>query len=95
MAAEAEQERGARAIPETWMHRLPDGWTDDQVKDLELPVEGELLAGNIAVREMAVGWHNRLRNQRYLQLRSVRREPFAVDCEQCVVIDDRNAPIPT
>ncbi|MEU7149892.1 hypothetical protein AB0B15_17925 [Streptomyces sp. NPDC045456] len=45
MAAEAEQERGARAIPETWMHRLPDGWTDDQVKDLELPVEGNCWLG--------------------------------------------------
>ncbi|MEU5586972.1 Uma2 family endonuclease [Streptomyces chrestomyceticus] len=94
MAAEAERERGERAAPENWMHRPPGGWTDDQVKDAELPFDWELLDGNIAVRGMAVWWHNRVRNKLYYQLQSARREPFAVDCEQCVVIDERSVPRP-
>ncbi|MFI2237880.1 Uma2 family endonuclease [Streptomyces chrestomyceticus] len=94
MAAGAERERGRRATPGNWMHRPPGGWTYDQVKDAELPFDWELLDGNIAVRGMAVWWHNRVRNQLYYQLQSARRAPFAVDCEQCVVIDDHNAPKP-
>lgn len=94
MAAEAEYQRGERATPENWMHRPPGGWTYDQVKDSELPFDWELLDGNIVVRGMSVWWHNRVRNQLYYQLQSARREPFAVDSEQCVVIDDRNAPKP-
>ncbi|MFK8848187.1 Uma2 family endonuclease [Streptomyces sp. Ac-502] len=94
MAAEAEQERGERATPENWMYRPPGGWTYDQVKDSELPFDWELLDGNIVVREMAVWWHNRVRDRLYYQLESACREPFAVNVEQCTVIDDRNAPKP-
>lgn len=94
MPAVAEQERGARATPGNWIHRPPVGWTYHQVKDSELPSDWELLDGNIAVRVMAVWWHNRVRNQLNYQLQSARREPFAVECEQCVVADDHNAPKP-
>ncbi|WP_030679004.1 Uma2 family endonuclease [Streptomyces rimosus] len=94
MAAEVEPEWGERATPENWMYRPSGRWTYNQVKDLELPLDWELLDGNIVVRGMAVWWHNRVRNQLYYQLQSARREPFAVDSEQCTVIDDRNAPKP-
>ncbi|MFD7662836.1 Uma2 family endonuclease [Streptomyces sp. NPDC059788] len=94
MAAEAEYGRGERATPENWMYRPANGWTYDQVKELVLPFDWDLVDGNIVVRGMAVWWHNRVRNRLYYQLESARRRPYAVDSEQCIVIDDHNAPKP-
>lgn len=94
MAAEARYEQWERATPENWMRPPEDGWTYDQVRELVLPFDWELLGGKIVVRGAAKWWHNRVRNQLYFRLETVRREPFAVDAEQSVFFDDSNVPRP-
>ncbi|GAA1916370.1 Uma2 family endonuclease [Streptomyces sodiiphilus] len=80
--------RPARATPDTWMFPPADGWTYDQVKDLELPFDWELVDGVIVVRGMTRMWHDRVRNQLYHRLESARRPPYAVDVERCVMVED-------
>ncbi|WP_223267490.1 Uma2 family endonuclease [Streptosporangium nondiastaticum] len=94
MAAEARREQQERATPENWMYPPADGWTYDQVKELVLPFDWELLDGNIVVRGATKWWHNRVRDRLYFGLESARREPFAVDVEQPVFIDEHNVPKP-
>ncbi|GAA0493446.1 Uma2 family endonuclease [Streptomyces olivaceiscleroticus] len=87
-------ERLEQATPETWMFPPEEGWTVDQVKDLELPFDWELVDGVVVPRGMAVVWHNGVRSQIERHLRDARREPYAVASEQCVLVDDQNPPIP-
>ncbi|MFF3271607.1 Uma2 family endonuclease [Streptomyces chrestomyceticus] len=91
MAAEADQGPGERATPDNWMCPPPGGWTYDQVKDLESPDDWELLDGNIVARGMAVWKHNYARDQLFCQLESGCREPFAVNVEQGILINDCTA----
>jgi len=83
-------ERPVKATPDTWMYPPPQGWTYEQVKDLELPFEWELVDGAIVVRGMRPLWHNLVRDELYHRLRSAKREPYAVASEQCVLVDENN-----
>ncbi|PAU50490.1 hypothetical protein CK936_02230 [Streptomyces albireticuli] len=94
MAAEARQQQGEQATPDNWLYPPEDGWTYDQVKELVLPFDWELLGGKIVVRGATKWWHNRVRDELYFRLRSSLREPFTVNCEQAVALDDRNVPKP-
>lgn len=51
-------ERQEPATAENWMFPPKEGWTVDQVKDLDLPFDWELVDGVIVPKGMAVTWHN-------------------------------------
>ncbi|GEB49626.1 hypothetical protein SCA03_21770 [Streptomyces cacaoi] len=86
MAAEAP----VHATEETWAFPPADGWTFDQVKDLDLPFDWELVDGKIVVRGQAVVLHNEMRDGIVHALRQARTKPFRVLAEQCVMLDERN-----
>jgi Uma2 family endonuclease len=86
MGALMTEQRPVKATPETWMVPPEDGWTYDQVKDLDVPFEWELVAGRIMPRGQTKMWHDRVRNEMYFRLRSVRRAPLIVDAERCVML---------
>ncbi|WP_328874373.1 Uma2 family endonuclease [Streptomyces sp. NBC_00287] len=79
-----------RATEDTWMFPPADGWTFDQVKDLELPFDWELVDGQIVVRGQTKFWHNRVRDRLLIALEAARTERYEVVTEQCVMVDDSN-----
>ncbi|MBQ0986139.1 Uma2 family endonuclease [Streptomyces sp. F63] len=79
-----------KATPDTWMYPPQEGWTYEQVKDLDLPFDWDLVDGNIVVRGMTSWWHNRVRDRSYHRLESLVQEPFTVATDQCVLVDDYN-----
>lgn len=81
-------ERQDKATPDTWMFPPQDGWTYDQVKDLDLPFDWELVDGAVVPRGMTSLWHDRVRNRLYLRLEAALREPYEVDVERCVMLDE-------
>ncbi|MEU4887463.1 MULTISPECIES: Uma2 family endonuclease [Streptomyces] len=83
-------ERQQKATPDTWMYPPQEGWTHEQVKDLDLPFDWDLVDGNIVVRGTASWWHNRVRDRIYHRLESSVPEPFTVATEQCVLVDEYN-----
>ncbi|MFF4500685.1 Uma2 family endonuclease [Streptomyces sp. NPDC001401] len=83
-----------RATEDTWMFPPADGWTFDQVKDLELPFDWELVDGRIVVRGQTKFWHNRVRDKLAAALEAARTQPYEVVAEQCVMVDDQNTPKP-
>lgn len=87
-------ERQRQATPDTWMYPPQDGWTYDQVKDLDLPFDWELVDGVIVVRGMTSLWHNQVRDGLYDHLKAARAEQFGVNAEQCVLVDQYNPPKP-
>ncbi|MEW1721749.1 Uma2 family endonuclease [Streptomyces sp. NPDC093109] len=94
MAAEARIEHDGQATPENWMYPPEDGWTYDQIKELELPFDWELLDGNIVVRGAAKWWHDQVRDELYYGLRRARRAPYAVNVERSTIFDEHNVPKP-
>ncbi|NBM19090.1 Uma2 family endonuclease [Streptomyces sp. GC420] len=97
MVAEAQEhltESTGPATPDNWMYPPEDGWTYDQVRELVLPYAWELLGGKIVVRGATKWWHDLVRDELYYRLRSARREPFAVNTERWIKLDERNAPRP-
>ncbi|MEU6253488.1 Uma2 family endonuclease [Streptomyces sp. NPDC047043] len=83
-----------RATEDTWMFTPADGWTFDQVKDLELPFDWELVDGRIVVREQTRFWHSQVRDEIVAALKAARSEPYKIVAEQCVMVDDQNTPKP-
>ncbi|MFI0740192.1 Uma2 family endonuclease [Streptomyces sp. NPDC021100] len=83
-----------KATPENWMFPPENGWTVDQVKDLELPFDWELVDGVIVVRGRTVWWHNRVRGRIARCLEDASQAPYLVESEQCVFIDSNNPPVP-
>ncbi|WP_242705007.1 MULTISPECIES: Uma2 family endonuclease [Streptomyces] len=94
MGAAMIAERLEKATPENWMFPPEEGWTVDQVEDLELPFDWELVDGVIAVRGRTVPWHNFVRAGIERRLAECLCEPCAVLSEQCVLIDEKNPPVP-
>jgi Uma2 family endonuclease len=76
------------ATPETWWSPPPGGWTYDQVKDLDLPFDWELVDGAIVVRGQTPQWHDMVRDELFVQLKSARRDPLVVNVERCVMVDE-------
>ncbi|MCC3772767.1 Uma2 family endonuclease [Streptomyces sp. UNOC14_S4] len=87
-------ERLEKATPENWMFPPEEGWTADQVEDLELPFDWELVDGVVVVRGRTVPWHNYVRRRIERHLEDALREPYDVLSEQCVLIDKYNPPVP-
>lgn len=94
MAAEAGHQQREQATPDNWMYPPADGWTYDQVKELVLPFDWELLGGKIVVRGATNWWHNTVRDELYFRLRSTKPEPFMVNTEQSVFIEEGSTPRP-
>ncbi|MGW5017892.1 MULTISPECIES: Uma2 family endonuclease [unclassified Streptomyces] len=86
MAAEAP----VHATEETWAFPPADGWTFDQVRDLDLPFDWELVDGKIVVRGQPSVWHNRVRRKLANALDLAVTEPHTVDDETCVMLDPHN-----
>jgi len=82
------------AEPIDWMHPPSQGWTYEQVKDLDLPFEWDLMDGAIVVRGMTNQWHDTVRDELYFALRSARQAPYEVNAERCVLVDEYNPPKP-
>jgi Uma2 family endonuclease len=78
------------ANEDNWMFPPADGWTFDQVKNLELPFDWELVDGVIVARGQTKFWHNRVRDKVARALEDARTEPYEVVVEQCVMVDDQN-----
>ncbi|MFJ3801515.1 Uma2 family endonuclease [Streptomyces sp. NPDC090088] len=78
------------ANEDNWMFPPADGWTFDQVKDLELPFDWELVDGVIVARGQTNVWHNAVRDGIADALRTALVQPYRVLNEQCVMLDDRN-----
>lgn len=81
------ERRPERATPENWWEPPPDGWTYDQVRDLELPFDWELVDGGVVVRGQAPQWHEMVKGKVFYALESARKEPLAVRVETCVMVD--------
>lgn len=95
MAVEAHVgEQGMQATSENWMYPPENGWTYDQVKELDVPFDWELVDGNIVVRGAAKWWHQQVRDELYFALRRARPKPFNVNSEQWVLFDEYNVPKP-
>jgi Uma2 family endonuclease len=77
-----------RATPENWWSPPHGRWTFDQVKDLELPFDWELMDGEIVVRGQPPHWHDMVRDELSFQLKSLLRDPLAVNNERCVMVDE-------
>ncbi|MFI2030242.1 Uma2 family endonuclease [Streptomyces buecherae] len=82
------------AEPVDWMHPPAQGWTCEQVKDLDLPFDWELVDGAIVVRGMTCQWHDTVRDELFFWLESARQRPFAVNAHRCVLVDAYNPPKP-
>ncbi|WP_415950547.1 Uma2 family endonuclease [Streptomyces sp. KLOTTS4A1] len=94
-AAEAHtEEQAMRATSETWMYPPEEGWTWDQVKELDLPFDWELVDGNIVVRGVTSWWHDQVRNELYVSLRLAERPPYKASVERWTQIGPSDAPNP-
>ncbi|WP_369226241.1 Uma2 family endonuclease [Streptomyces sp. R39] len=78
------------ANEDNWMFPPADGWTFDQVKNLELPFDWELVDGVIVARGQTNVWHNAVRDGIADALKAACVQPYRVLNEQCVMLDDRN-----
>jgi Uma2 family endonuclease len=94
MAAEAHTEQHPRATPENWMFPPEEGWTWDQVKELDVPFDWELVDGKIVVRGATTWWHDQVRDELYYHLRYARQKPYGVNTERWTEFDDHNVPKP-
>jgi Uma2 family endonuclease len=78
-----------QATPDNWMIPPADGWTFDQVKDLDLPFDWELMDGVIMPRGQTKMWHDIVREGLLLNLASAVPDTHRVNVERCVMLDER------
>jgi Uma2 family endonuclease len=86
--------RAKEATEENWMFPPGDGWTCDQVKELDLPFDWELVDGVIAARGTAKLWHNCVRNRLVRYLDDACPSPYVALGGSCVFVDEHNPPKP-
>ncbi|MEU1374302.1 Uma2 family endonuclease [Streptomyces triculaminicus] len=77
---------GQPATADNWMFPPGDGWTFDQVKELELPWDWELVDGAIVVRGQTKLWHDIVRDNLQRQIRLAAPSAYAVNVERCVML---------
>ncbi|MFI9584896.1 Uma2 family endonuclease [Streptomyces sp. NPDC052236] len=80
--------RTEQATEDNWMFPPDEGWTVDQVKDLELPFDWELMDGVIVPRGQTNLWHDHVRDELRDQLKEARPVGHAVHVERCVKLDE-------
>ena len=76
------------------MYPPAEGWTFDQVKDLDLPFDWVLVDGVVVVRGRTKYWHNIVRAEVADHLKQARTKPYRVVTEQCVMYDEYTRPKP-
>ncbi|MFJ1703389.1 Uma2 family endonuclease [Kitasatospora sp. NPDC088346] len=86
----AVREVAMTAEPIDWMHPPSQGWTYEQVKDLDLPFEWDLVDGVIVVRGQTNLWHDLVRARLERALLAALAVPYEVLVERCVLVDDYN-----
>ncbi|AUY50108.1 Uma2 family endonuclease [Streptomyces sp. CB01881] len=86
----AVREVAMTAEPIDWMHPPSQGWTYEQVKELDLPFEWDLVDGVIVVRGQTNFWHDQVRTGLDRALFGARVAPYAVITERCVLVDEYN-----
>ncbi|MFE2723146.1 Uma2 family endonuclease [Kitasatospora sp. NPDC059327] len=86
----AVREVAMTAEPIDWMHPPSQGWTYEQVKDLDLPFEWDLVDGVVVVRGQTNFWHDQVRTGLDRALYAARVLPYAVITERCVLVDEYN-----
>lgn len=77
-----------------WMYPPSQGWTYEQVKELDLPFDWELVDGAIVVRGMTSQWHDMVRDKLHIALDRALHAPYEVNAERCVLVDKYNPPKP-
>ncbi|GAA2270663.1 Uma2 family endonuclease [Kitasatospora cystarginea] len=82
------------AEPIDWMNAPSQGWTYEQVKDVDLPFEWDLVDGVIVVRGQTNQWHDQVRDELYSALRTARVAPYATNVERRVLLDEANTTKP-
>ncbi|MEV0115635.1 Uma2 family endonuclease [Streptomyces sp. NPDC050844] len=90
MSAEAQ----VQATEDNWAFPPAEGWTFEQVKDLELPFDWELVDGMIVVRGRAKYWHGKVRDKISRTLENAQPESLSVVTESCVMLDEQNVRVP-
>ncbi|MEX2985261.1 Uma2 family endonuclease [Streptomyces sp. C36] len=75
---------------DNWMVPPAEGWTFDQVKDLDLPFDWELVDGAIVPRGQTKLWHDNVRDELRHHLRLAAPAAYRVNVERCVMFDDNN-----
>lgn len=80
--------RTEQATEDNWMFPPAEGWTVDQVKDLELPFDWELMDGVIVPRGQTRLWHDHVRDELRSRLKDARPDMHAVYVERCVMLDE-------
>ncbi|MFJ8433651.1 Uma2 family endonuclease [Kitasatospora sp. NPDC094019] len=90
----AVREVAMTAMPIDWMYPPSQGWTYEQVRELDLPVDWELVDGAVVVRGMTKWWHDQVRDQLLIALSGVRTAPHVVNVERCVLLDEYNTAKP-
>ncbi|MBC2877339.1 Uma2 family endonuclease [Streptomyces sp. TYQ1024] len=71
-----------------------EGWTVEQVADLELSFDWELVDGNVAARRCTDLWHNHIRQGIYGHLADAAPRPYKVLSGQWTVVDETNVAVP-
>ncbi|GAA1415274.1 Uma2 family endonuclease [Kitasatospora putterlickiae] len=82
------------AMPIDWMYPPSQGWTYEQVRELDLPFDWELVDGAVVVRGMTKWWHDQVRDQLLAKLLAARIAPYVVNVERCVLLDEHNVTKP-
>ncbi|MBH1935052.1 Uma2 family endonuclease [Streptomyces sp. AV19] len=82
-------ERLEKATPDNWMFPPAEGWTYNQVKDLDLPFDWELVDGVIVVRGQTKLWHDNVRDELRYYLRRAAPDEYRVNVERCVMLSDQ------
>ncbi|WP_229845079.1 Uma2 family endonuclease [Streptomyces cinnamoneus] len=77
---------GVPATPDNWMFPPGDGWSFDQVKELELPFDWELVDGAIVVRGQTKLWHDVVRDGLSRRLADAAPARYGVNVERCVML---------
>ncbi|MFF2040004.1 Uma2 family endonuclease [Kitasatospora sp. NPDC058170] len=77
-----------------WMHPPSQGWTYEQVKDLDLPFEWDLVDGVVVVRGQTNQWHDQVRDRLFMAVFNARVAPYAANVERCVLLDEDNTTKP-
>ncbi|GAA2724512.1 MULTISPECIES: Uma2 family endonuclease [Streptomyces] len=85
-----------RATRANWMYPPIDGWTVDQVEELCLPydTDWELIDGRIVTYGDTSWWHNHVRDELYVAVRTALRRPYTVDMNRWTEINNRTAVSP-
>ncbi|MFD5316101.1 Uma2 family endonuclease [Streptomyces sp. NPDC127098] len=85
-----ERPQEIQATSDNWWCPPEEGWTYDQVKDVELPFDWELVDGVIVVRGQTPHWHDMVKGEIFRALSSAGPKAYAVRVETCVLVDERN-----